>query len=53
MANGIYDHVWEFYTIINGPCINQYIKIFSVCASVCDGCGRGNSLTTATRATAS
>ena len=22
----------------------QYIKIFSVCASVCDGCGRGNSL---------
>ena len=28
-----------FHLVIS---INQYIKIFVVCVSVCDGCGRGS-----------
>ena len=27
---------------MGGAALNQYIKIFVVCVSVCDGCGRGS-----------
>ena len=27
---------------VKNKCLYQYIKIFVVCVSVCDGCGRGS-----------